>query len=427
VRITHEEPGQRLEIEETDSRLLGLAILLGLTAVVAAPWRGLWAMLVHGAPASGIDWVPTAIFGLVGLWITLSTVGGKRLDRLVVDRARGRLEWRRSHVLGLLRWGGSVPLAALEGLTLDLATPPGRFTTRLRLAFLARQGSPERRFEVALPHLETVQKVADLTLRLAAASGLPWYRVTLNEGGRFAAEMRPASGPGFERVPSMVGADAGAAASAAAAAAVAGERLPPFDPKAFHGDARITAWKPGREVRFDKGWGAPMLLSPLLLAAFLGPLAWLRLPSLHTMAWPPRVAALVLITLVGLGLALAGWACLTLGLPRRVRIDWASRELRVATLRGTRVVPLAQVEGVHLRNKSYSTGRARGGMIRTGYWSQVLVRLRAPADPADELLLQTREFEDRPAPPREMALPLARELAQALDAAFSESTYAEKS
>jgi hypothetical protein len=427
MRITHEEPGRRLEIEETDSRLVGLAILLGLTALVATPWRGVWAMLVHGATAASIDWVPPGIFAAGGLFITLSTLGGKRLERLVVDRLSGRLEWRRSHVLGLLRWGGSVPLEAIEGLTLSLAAPPGRFTTTLRLAFLVGQGSPERRFQIGLPRLESAEKVADFALRLAAASGLPSYRVTLNEGGRFAVEMRRETRPGFERVPSMVGASAAGAASAAAAAAVASERLPPFEPSTFHGDARVTVWEPGREVRFDKGWGAWTLLSPLLLAALLGPLAWLRLPSLHTTPLLPRVVALVMITLVGLLLSLVGWAGFTMGQPRHVRIDWASRELRVETLRGKRVVPLGEVEGVHLRNKSYSTGRARGGMIRTGYWSQVLVRLRAPADPSEELLLQTREFQERPAPPREMALPLARELAKTLDAAFSESGSAQTS
>ena len=77
----------------------------------------------------------------------------------------------------------------------------------------------------------------------------------------------------------MVGAGARSAVGAAAAAAVASERLPPFEPSAFRGDARISVWEPGREVRFDKGWGAWALLSPLLLAALLGPLCYFRLPS----------------------------------------------------------------------------------------------------------------------------------------------------
>ncbi len=419
MRITHEDPGQRLEIEETDSRLAGLAILLGLTALVATPWRGVWGMLAQRASPGSIDWVPSAIWAAGGLFVTLSTLGGHRLERLVVDRGSGRLEWRRSHVLGLLRWSGALPLEALEGLS--LAAPPGRSATTLRLAFLVRAGSPERRFELRLPGLDTVERVAEFSLRLAAAAGLPWYRVTLNEGGRFAVEMRPSTRPGFERVPALVGADARGAASAAAAAAVASERLPPFDPRAFRGDARISVWEPGREVRFDKGWGAWALLSPLLLAAPLGPFCYFRLPSLQTMPALPRVVALVMLTLVGLMLALVGWAGLSSGLPRHVRIDWASRGLHVGTLRAKRVVPLAEVEGVLLRNKSYTTGRAQHAMIRTSYWSQVLVRLRAPADPSDELLLQTREFQNLPGPPREMALPLARELAAALGVAVGET------
>jgi hypothetical protein len=53
-------------------------------------------------------------------------------------------------------------------------------------------------------------------------------------------------------------------------------------------------------------------------------------------------------------------------------------------------------------------------MVRTSYWSQVRVGLRPPSAPADELLVETRSFQNDASAPREMALPLARELASAL-------------
>ena len=123
MRIAHEEPGQRLELTKSESRfsLPGLAIGLGLTALVATPWRGLWAILVHGAGRETLDLVPSAIWAAGGLFILLSVFGGHRLEGLCVDRNTGRLEWRRSHVLGLVRWTGGWPLESLGGLTLALA------------------------------------------------------------------------------------------------------------------------------------------------------------------------------------------------------------------------------------------------------------------------------------------------------------------
>jgi hypothetical protein len=412
MRITHEEPGRRIEIEETESRLAPIVIILGLTVLVATPWRALWAMRMHGTALEMADLVPSALWAAGGLFIVLSSFGGHRLERLSADRLSGRLEWRRSHVLGLLRWSGALPLDAVQGLALSLASPPGRSASTLRMAFRHAPGSRERRFEVRLSGLDSVERVADFALHFGAAAGLPWHRVTLNEGGRFAVEMVGSSGPGFERLPSTAGSDA---IAGAAAAAVASERLPPFDPAAFDGDARVTVWEPGRELRIDKAWGPWALLTPLLLAAPLGPLSYFLLPSLHTAPLLPRIVAIVMLTLVGLMLAVVGWAGFLSGQPRHVRIDWASRELRVETLRHKRVVPLPKVAGVELRHKSYKTPSTRSGMGRAVYWSEVRLRLHEAVDSSDELLVATRGFEDAAAArPREMALPLARELGAAL-------------
>ena len=416
MRITHEEPGRRLEIEETEGRLAPIVFILGLAALVAIPWRGLWALWMHGTPLGTDDLVWGALCTAGGLFLALSTAGGHRLERLSADRVSSRLEWRRSHVLGLVRWGGELPLQTLQGLALSIVSPPGRSTTTLRLAFQHGPGSRERRFEAGLSDLGGAPRVADFALRFGAAAGLPWHRVTLNEGGRFAIEMAAAARPGFERLPAAAEAAGSEAFARAAAAAVASEQLPPFDPASLVGDARVTVWQPGREVRIDKTWGPWALLSPLMLAALLGPFCYFRLPSLHTLPLLPRTVAIVMLTLVGLMLSLVGWAGFASGQPRHVRIDWTSQELRVATLWHKRLVPLPNVAGVELRQKSYPTPSTRSGMMkRTVYWSEVRLRLQQAASAADELLVETRGFGDSaPTRPREMALPLARELGAAL-------------
>jgi hypothetical protein len=417
MRITHEEPGLRLEIEETEGRLAPIVFIVGLAALVAIPWRGLWALWMHGTPLGSDALVWAALCTAGGLFFALSTAGGHRLERLCADRVSGRLEWRRSHVLGLVRWGGELPLDALQGLALSIVSPPGRSTTTLRMAFQQGPGSRERRFEPGLSDLAGVERVADFALRFGAAAGLPWHRVTLNEGGRFAMEMAASARPGFERLPAAAESAGSAGFKRAAAAAVASEQLPPFDPAAFVGDARVSVWQPGREVRIDKRWGPWALLSPLMLAALLGPLCYFRLPSLQTMPLLPRTVAIVMLSLIGLMLGVVGWAGFASGQPRHVRIDWASQELRVATLWHKRVVALPQVAGVELRQKSYKSPSTRSGMMnRTFYWSEVRLRLRDTAGAADELLVEVKGFGDSaPSRSREIALPLARELGAALN------------
>jgi len=396
-----------------------VVIGLGVTALVAAPWTGLWAVAVHGATAASIDWVPTALWVAVGLFVVVRTFGGQRLEGFSVDRGAGRVEWRRSHVFGLVRWGGACPLESVGGFALALASKPGGSSAALRIILAGRGGARDRRFEPWVAGLRTTEQVAEFALRLAAAAGLPYYRVTLNEGGRFAIEAAADARPGFERVPSLVG--GGEAIGRAAADAIAHERLPLFDPASFVGDARVTVWEPGREVCFVKRWGLSVLLSPLMLAAALGPVCFFRLPSLQTMPLLPRAAATFLLTFAGLGLAVVGWAGLDRGLPRRVRLDWGQGTLRVDAPRRSRTVPLAAVDAVEQRQKSHSSGRAQGRMVRTSYWTQVRLRLRAPADPRDELLIETRTFPEDDLSPRRMALPLTRELAAALRVAALET------
>jgi hypothetical protein len=430
MRIAHEEPGQRLELTKSESRfsLPGLAIGLGLTALVATPWRGLWAILVHGAGRETLDLVPSAIWAAGGLFILLSVFGGHRLEGLCVDRNTGRLEWRRSHVLGLVRWTGGWPLESLGGLTLALAAregPPraGAWPLRLTLRRRPGQGSRERRIDLSVADLDRTDEIADFALRLGATAGLGFYHVTTNVGGRFAIELLAEGGPGLDPVPA-VGSRAlyeANAVSRTAAAAAATERLPAFDPATFPGTARVSSWDPGREVRFERGWSLPILLGPLLLAVFLGPLALFRLPSLQTMPLLPRAVSLVMITLVGVGLAVVGGAGINEGRPRRVSLDWTTRLLHVDAPGHRRTIPFSDITAVELRHKKLETGRVSGRMVRRSYWSQVRLHLRAPADPSDELFAQTKPFREDSSTPRQMAEPLARELAAAVGVELRET------
>lgn len=149
MKIIHEEPGRRLELAEVEGRfsLPPLVIGLGLTALVAMPWRGAWAMLVHGAGRDTLDLVPSGIWLATGLLILLSLFGGDRLEGLCVDRSAGRLEWRRSHVLGL-RACGLRPVGPTRLLVETKTFPNDASTPRLMTLPLARELAAALRAEV---------------------------------------------------------------------------------------------------------------------------------------------------------------------------------------------------------------------------------------------------------------------------------------
>lgn len=423
MEIVGDEPGRRLVLEETAGRmpLSILAAGVALVAGLALPWRGLWAVLLHGAGWDSVDLATSGVWLVLGLLFLGSLRGGSRLERLEADRDAGRVQWTSTHLGGLVTWRSRVGLDVLAGVSIALVpatrpAPTGPSKSRARRGLrlhlgLARQGRSDRRLALHVQGVENTEHVADLALRLGAAAGLSFYRVVRNEGPLFEIEVRATGGPGLRAV-----------TLSAAAGASADKNLPPFDPATFDGSARVTPWAPGERVAFTKGWGASVVLAPLVLAAALGPLAYLRLASLRAMPFLPRAAALALITLSGLGLAVVGAVGLTTGLPRRVRLDWGERALRIEG-RGGKVVPFADIVALELRGRSHWTTSRQHTNRTLWRWTEVRALLRpSPAVPsADALLVETRWYREDAASPRADALPLATELAAALGVPLREA------
>ena len=126
MKIVCDEPHRRFELAETQPRLPLSAALVAfvLLALVTTPWRGLWAMLVHGAGREALDLVGSGIWFAVGLSCLLAVLGGRRLERLAADRETCRIDWRTSYLAGLVRWSGSQSSEGLEGLTLGIVPGP---------------------------------------------------------------------------------------------------------------------------------------------------------------------------------------------------------------------------------------------------------------------------------------------------------------
>ena len=423
MEIVREEPGRLVVIEETDGRIPLALLGAGLVVVllVALPWRGLAAVLLHGAAWESVELGEPGVWLVLGALFLASLRGGSRLERLAADRDAGRAEWSSSHLGGLVHWGGQVPLEALDGLALAMVPPAGSPTTApkadgpglpLRLT-LRRRGGRGRDLLLRVKGIAQKDHVADLAMRLGAAAGLSYYRVGQNDGPLFEIEVLAEGGPGL-RALTLSGA-AGPASSSARSAA-ADTRLAPFDPGAFRGSATVAVWEPGRRVVFAKGWRPSALLAPLVLAAALGPAAYLGLPRLRAAPLLPRSAALFLVSMSGLGLATVGLMGFVTGLPRRVAFDWAERVLRIEGPGRRRSVPLADVLRLEMVRRSHRTTGRQHETITLWHWVEMRALLRPSADgaPTDVLLVATRWYREDALSPRADARPLASELAAAL-------------
>ena len=432
MEIVRETPGRDLVLEETTPRM-PMAILAGglaLLCLVAAPWRGLWAILVRGAGTESLDLVGPGVWLAVGTLCLLSLRGGSRLERLAIDRMAGRLDWTSSHVGGLWKWRGGFALESLQGFALatvpkgsaGASRPAGRSSggSPLRLT-LRRQSAArgsERSLDLRVKNVDESAEVAALAMRIGSASGLSFHRVVLDAAPHFEIEVRKESGPGLQPIAASSAENPYVRGALSVPTASAHEPLPPFDPARFRGSARVAVWEPGRLVVFARSWSLSVLLAPLVMAVFLGPLAYLRLPSLRQMPLLPQVAALALITLAGLGVALIGLAGALTGLPRRVTLDWGARTLSLESLRERRRIPFADLVAIEMRSRTY---RSRSGrqQYTTSYRTEVRAVLRPTEAEAStgELLVETRLLRDDPVLARATALPLAVELAAALGVA----------
>ena len=424
MEIVTDEPGRSLVVAETAPRMpLALFVAgLALVLLVAAPWRGLWAMVAHGPGAGSLDLAGSAVWLAIGLLFLLSLRGGSRIERIAADR-EGGVAVRSTHLAGFFGWTHRVPADHLQGLTLDVA--PGSMRAArsdsgrarpLRLRLTLRTAKERRRaIPLALSQVGRTPEVADLALRLGAAVGLPYYRVVGSDAEQFEIELLRAAEPDAKTVPPLGGrADYARDVVAPPANAAAAEKARRFDPSAFEGTPRVTVWDPRRRVCLEKSWGASALVAPLLAAGLAGPLAWWRLPGLHALPALPRIAALTLITLVGLAVAVVGWVGLTGALPRRVTLDWDARRLDVDGVRAARRVSFAEIEAIELRARSFRA-RQRQNQYTMYYWCEVRAILRAPAGPPmEEILAETRRYREDRVTPHVAAAPLARELAASL-------------
>jgi hypothetical protein len=286
------------------------------------------------------------------------------------------------------------------------------------------QGSPPRSLRLFIHGVDTREKVADVGYRLGSLMGLGYQRVLRSDPMRLQIEMQREGGAGWSAAPRIEAAadyPRGRIAPEASAAA-ATWTLVGRDPAAFPGETRIQEWSPGREVRLGKPFD-PWAIGCLPIAlAFLaaGPIAWFLIQDkVQELGVQSAIGILSVVTVLGLLFGGLGMVYVFSGLPRRVSILWGERLLRVKTPLRSRRVPFDRVAGLDLEWLKYDSGGPQGGTGPHTIEFQCSIKaLLGEADGAksDSVeLLSTSLFKRDPDAPYDVALPLAKELADALN------------
>ena len=382
-------------------------------------------------PSGATGLLGGAALGIVGSLLEVSGQANSetlwRPRRLRADRAKGHLAIDDVQVIRDEERSESITLGQVEALTVRTRhynspspdkQPPFsadhprsvEATVHLRdAAGAARQ----RTLRLEVEGLDTCEKAADLAFRLGAAMGLSRQRVVRSDPRRIEVEMKRETAPGLEAMPPLEGrADYTRGLVAPAAARAAAEyRMPAPDPSRFPGqELRVARWAPGDEVRVDKPMqGAFLGCLPFAMAGLVaGPVFWLLFHD---------VFATILATVLGLlfgGIALAMAA---MSRPRHVRIAWGEQELIVSGALRRRRIPLHRLSALELRCvRRGRTAGSRGQYVHRMYSCAVQAQVRGETttDTTAVELMSTRGFEDDPETPYDAALPLTKQLAEAL-------------
>lgn len=319
----------------------------------------------------------------------------KDVVRLVVGSASVRPHWR-------LMQAGRNPLA------------PG-----VRLTVWWRDGRRTRSRTVAFPvaDVNKREEVADIGYRMGRACGLLHSKVLRNDERDIEVEVTRDRASGSESLPVFEGPAEYARdiVTPLALRAVSVETMPPFAPGEFKSPSRVSVWEPRREVTFSRPAGLIALgCMPFTLLVLTGPVLLL------TPAAPGNLSGkLIISTVLGLAGLFFGWLAsefVTAEGGRTVKLDWASDGLKIRGAFRGKTYPLSDIRELELRSVPQTVRVGRNGSY-LAHSCQVLVHLRSGAVLKDEplMLVETDSFREDPDTPYRLALPLATELAEALN------------
>jgi hypothetical protein len=426
---------------------MALLLLVSLPFFAATLWV---APSVFEPGAEPMQWIAAAVMSVVWAGFFLFTARAvSRATRwptgLDLDHAAGELRIREAELFGRGSREAIVPLARLAGLSVRRTAKapsdhdplrPQKPGPGIALDFrLHREGASGsdafdlRTLAFGVEHLDRPDEVADLALRLGAASGLRFFRIVRNDARDVEVLLQRGAEVGFAAVPAGLGpADYARDAVAPAARALAAtETVPPFDPRAFPSGHRVTAWRPGLEARFHKPLTMGAILGlPFTLLLFAGPAVFFFIQSVAAPGSPlaPRLALSAFVGVFGLVFGFIALVVVSSALPRRVAVDWTERMIEIRKPTGRQRIPFATVQALEM--KAIHRVLKGKNSTRHVYSCEVALHVKDPDTGALSCtpLVATESLTDDPDTPYRATLPLATELAQALGVPRRVSDYA---
>jgi hypothetical protein len=212
MQVVVDQPS-RLVLEARNERLPVRLVFAGLflTLFIAAPWRFLWQGAVQGGQPDHWDPVLSVLILALGLYFIVMARGGTCLERLTFDGDSARIDWRHSHLLGLISSRGHIDLSSLEAFVIERepgqspappAAPAKAPDLRFNLTFVKQGG--EARLKVRVEGVSQVDQLAGLALRMGSAIGLEYSRIVRNDPFAYGIEVRKDAAQGargYERWP----------------------------------------------------------------------------------------------------------------------------------------------------------------------------------------------------------------------------------
>jgi hypothetical protein len=425
MKLVHDVPGSRLTLAGEPKRIhwilvaLEAAFLLPFATLPLGALVAFWRMedpLYH--------WVAAGLGALLVVGGVALAVRGWRASykpsRIDVNRDAGEIRISTTAAMGGGTRDSIVPLARLRAVSVRRVAGTGGKTGEIVLELRTRREGEDdalesRTLSFAVEHLDKNEEVADLAFRIAGTAGLPFLRVVRNDARDVEIELQREPQPGFNQVPLTLGAAnyAQDVVAPAAPTVVAQETVAAFEPGPFKSDHRVDTWTPGSLVLFRKPW-APARFGclPFTLLVCLGPAAFfgLSIPELV-----PRLAVSFMATIFGLIIGGVAMVVVWDAFPRSTRVDWGERKITLKDIRRTTEIPFEALRAIELKAVHHiSKGK---NSTTHSYVCEVRALLRQGGAGVEESqeLVSTERMIDNPDAPYRMALPLATELAKALN------------
>ena len=440
MKIVRDEPQDLLVLESPRANLprgavrLFLALVAGVVVLVTFVPPVL--MIAQGRVdvgglRSGLPWLLLLVPVLIGSWFLSWRLRGHftATVKVRVDRLAGELEIENENPIfstrpSVTRLEDVARLVVGNALVRPhwqlLRAGRNPMVAGVRLFVEWQEGGRTRSRTVTFPvdDLDKREEVADLAYRMGRAAGLFYGRVLRSDDRDLEVELTRDCLTGSESLPRFEGpaeyAKDVVAPQALRAASV--EKVPAFVPAEFKGRSKVRVWEPRREVRFQKPAGLIALgCMPFTLLALTGPALLLILPN-----DPARPALKFIIAgvlgLMGLFVAWLASEFASAEAGRAVKLDWARDCLKIRGAFLGKTYALSDILELELRPVRRQVRRGRTGSYHA-YTCEVLVHLKPGAvskgDPL--LLIETDSFAEDPDTPYRLALPLAVELAEALN------------